>query len=313
MAPEQAMGEKSVDARADVFALGAVTYEMLAGEPPFTGPTMQAIVAKVLATDPVPLTELRKSVPDHVWSAVATALEKLPADRHATAERFAAALGNVDTGARPISGARRAASRPPAVGFVRRALPWIGGIAVGAILSAIALTSRATANGPTDNAKPVRFLVTAPDSLELQAVCCGQMIVLSPDGRTVVFQARSIPTDSLVGAPPQRLVVRDLGSLTSTVLAGSEGATSLSISPDGQQLAFVANQRLLRMPLRGGATTEVSALPTGFVSGTTWLSNDRILVTVGTTLFSADVQSSQLTIRLKADSLERQPVGPSAA
>ena len=85
MSPEQAMGEKSVDARSDVYALGAVTYEMLAGEPPFTGGTVQAIVAKLL-TDPArPLTQLRKSVPDHVEAAVLGALEKLPADRIASA------------------------------------------------------------------------------------------------------------------------------------------------------------------------------------------------------------------------------------
>jgi len=312
MAPEQAMGEKTVDARADVFALGAVTYEMLAGEPPFTGPTMQAIVAKVLATDPVPLTDLRKSVPEYVWSAVATALEKLPADRHATAERFAFALGNVDAAVRPVSGARRASTRQPAVGFVRRAMPWIGGLAAGAMLSAIGITSLAPATVPSASAKAVRFLISAPDSLELQAVCCGQMMVLSPDGQTVVFQARPVPADSAEGALPQRLVVRDLGSLTSVILPGTEGATSMSISPDGQQVAFAANQRLFRMPLRGGVATEVSALPAGFVSGSTWLSNDRILVTVGTAIYSADLQSSQLTTRLKADSLERQPTGPSA-
>ncbi len=315
MAPEQAMGEKTVDARADVFALGAVTYEMLAGEPPFTGPTMQAIVAKVLATDPVPLTELRKSVPVHVWDAVATALEKLPADRHASAERFATALGDGSAVPRHISGARpasRGTSRPTGA---RRALPWIGGLAAGALIGvtgAMTMTGVASGNAESLRAKPVRFLVTAPDSLELQAVCCGQMMVLSPDGRTLVYQARPVPTDSVAGAPPQRLVVRDLGSLTVTVLLGTEGATSMSMSPDGQQLAFVANQRLFRMPLRGGAATEVSQLPTGFVSGSTWLSNDRVLVSVGTAIYSVDLQSSQLSTFLKADSLERQPVGPHA-
>src|SRR5687767_13330294 len=66
MAPEQATGEKGVDARADVYALGAVTYEMLAGEPPFTGPTAQAVVARALTEDPRPLVPQRRSVPPHV-------------------------------------------------------------------------------------------------------------------------------------------------------------------------------------------------------------------------------------------------------
>ncbi|WP_411280334.1 protein kinase domain-containing protein [Gemmatimonas sp.] len=313
MAPEQAMGERTVDARADIFALGVVTYEMLAGEPPFTGPTMQAIVAKVLASEPVPLTDLRKSVPDHVWDAVSTALEKLPADRHPSAERFASALSDGTGTIRSVSGARLAAkgtSRPSAV---RRALPWVGGLAAGALLGVIGAKSVAgSAIASRATEKPVRFLVTAPDSLELQAVCCGQMMVLSPDGRSLVYQARTVPIDSTAGAPPQRLLIRELGSLSSTVLPGTEGATSLSISPDGQQLLFVANQRLFRMPLRGGAAVQIAQLPTGFVSGTTWLSNERVLVTVGTTIHGADLQTSQLSTVLNADSLERQPIGPSA-
>src|SRR5512138_1510389 len=70
MSPEQAMGERVIDARSDVYALGALTYEMLAGEPPFTGPTVQAIVAKVLNSEPVPVTSLRRSVPANVAAAV---------------------------------------------------------------------------------------------------------------------------------------------------------------------------------------------------------------------------------------------------
>src|SRR5512146_100828 len=69
MAPEQAMGDKRVDARADIYALGAVTFEMMAGEPPFTGPNAQAIVAQVLTADAPSLAARRKSVPEHIDSA----------------------------------------------------------------------------------------------------------------------------------------------------------------------------------------------------------------------------------------------------
>jgi len=70
MSPEQAMGERSVDHRTDIYALGAVTYEMLSGEPPFTGPTVQSIVAKLLADEPRALGSLRRSVPPNVEAAV---------------------------------------------------------------------------------------------------------------------------------------------------------------------------------------------------------------------------------------------------
>src|SRR5512138_2220747 len=81
MSPEQAMGEREITGRSDVYALGAVTYEMLVGEPPFTGPTAQAIVAKVMSAEPAALSAQRRSVPPAVEDAVLMALSKLPADR----------------------------------------------------------------------------------------------------------------------------------------------------------------------------------------------------------------------------------------
>jgi Tol biopolymer transport system component len=112
MSPEQAMGERELDARTDVYALGCTTYEMLTGEPPFTGPTAQAIVAKVMTAEPVEASTLRKSIPPHVDDAVHIALQKLPADRFATAAAFAEALrtgtteqrGGVQRAARPVAG-----------------------------------------------------------------------------------------------------------------------------------------------------------------------------------------------------------------
>ena len=92
MSPEQAMGERTIDGRSDLYALGAVTYEMLAGEPPFTGPNVQAIVARLLAEEPRSLAVQRRAVPAGVEHAVMRALEKLPADRYARAADFAAAL-----------------------------------------------------------------------------------------------------------------------------------------------------------------------------------------------------------------------------
>jgi len=74
MSPEQAMGERTIDARSDIYALGAVAYEMLAGEPPFTGPTVQAIVARLVSEQPRALTVQRRSIPDHVETAVLRAL-----------------------------------------------------------------------------------------------------------------------------------------------------------------------------------------------------------------------------------------------
>src|SRR5262245_65736144 len=99
MSPEQATGDRAIDGRTDIYSLGAVLYEMLTGEPPHVGTTAQAIIAKLMTEEVRPLTVLRRAVPPHVDAAVRHGLEKLAADRFATAGDFALAL----TGTRPIA------------------------------------------------------------------------------------------------------------------------------------------------------------------------------------------------------------------
>ncbi len=92
MSPEQASGQRDLDARTDIYSLGAVLYEMLAGEPPFTGPNAQAVIARRFTERPRPLRTIRETITEPVEHAVDTALAKAPADRFATAADFAQAL-----------------------------------------------------------------------------------------------------------------------------------------------------------------------------------------------------------------------------
>src|SRR3990170_2400373 len=92
MSPEQATADRELDARSDIYSLGSVLYEMLAGEPPHSGPTVQSIIAKVLTDEPRRVRQVRSTVPPHVEEAVHRALAKLPADRFGTAQQFADAL-----------------------------------------------------------------------------------------------------------------------------------------------------------------------------------------------------------------------------
>ena len=142
MAPEQASGGR-VDVRSDIYALGCLLYEMLAGEPPFTGPTPQAITMKRL-TDPVPSVQrVREAIPDTVDQALACALAKLPADRFPSAAAFAHAISESSKSriVPPVNMQRRPVSR------LRRSVALIGAVlCVMLLLAAVAYYSRRTSH-----------------------------------------------------------------------------------------------------------------------------------------------------------------------
>ncbi|HSG82285.1 MAG TPA: serine/threonine-protein kinase, partial [Gemmatimonadota bacterium] len=152
MSPEQAMGDRELDARSDVYSLGAVLYEMLTGEPPYTGSTAQAIVARVITEDPRPITLQRRTVPPHVADAVHKALSKLPADRFSSAAGFAEAL--VTPGYVTPTGTRAGEAVTPAPRRDRRLLA-PSAVAVAAL--ALAAWGWLRPAPPPPAAGPVRF------------------------------------------------------------------------------------------------------------------------------------------------------------
>src|SRR5436853_6291730 len=113
MSPEQATGDRLIDARSDIYSLATVLYEMLAGEPPITGPTVQSVIAKAVTARPRPLRQLREAVPPHAEAAVLKALAKLPADRFQTAAQFVDALARPGWGGVPATTAPDSAAAAP--------------------------------------------------------------------------------------------------------------------------------------------------------------------------------------------------------
>jgi serine/threonine-protein kinase len=257
MSPEQAMGEREITARSDVYALGCVLYEMLTGDPPFTGSTAQAIVARVVTEQPRSLTSQRHTIPPQVEAAVLTALEKLPADRFNSAAEFAVALANPGFATRTTtataSGARTASPRVRAL---------VAGLAVVALVST-ALAAWALLR-PTPPKPVIRYSMGLPADQAMRQGIPGVNLAFSPDGSRLVYVGP--------GEGGDQLWVRDRDRLDATPLPGTLGAVSPWFSPDGQRIVFSAstNFDLKIVPVTGGPPITLTPPGGGAGGGTAW-------------------------------------------
>ncbi len=277
MSPEQAMGGDEVDGRADIYSLGCVLYELLAGQPPFTGPTAMAILARHSLEAVPSLQIVRQSVPDAIEEVVMRALGKLPADRYRTMAELADALRGADisrvtrrTVARAIPTREMAVYRgvqTPA----RRLLPWaVGGalalaVGVGAVVAWRARTHRtvvAAAGGGEFDPKRIAVLyfkdLGGNDSLKYLADGLTEGLihelsqvrtldVISRNG-VAQFRGEGVPRDSVaralkVGTLVDGTVEKDGGRLRATVrlidaASGAEFERASFVQPAGNYLAL---------------------------------------------------------------------------
>lgn len=242
------MGEREITARSDVYALGCVTYEMLIGDPPFTGSTAQAIVAKVVTEKPAPPSRIRDTIPPAIEDAVLTALEKLPADRFATAAEFAAALAGGATSRstiRAIRTGQRPAERTRGVilGVIALAAFCIAG---GWLLGRRGAAS--TAAGPTsyDAVVPDTALITfAASTLNVSYGTGMRNISVSAAGDFVVYAARQGDSTALW--------YRSLRTAETHPITGTAGGNAPRISPDGSWVAFMLGDQVMVVPIGGGS------------------------------------------------------------
>ena len=267
MSPEQATGDRELNARSDIYSLGAMTYEMLTGDPPHTGSTVQAIVAKVLSEQPTPISRTRHLVPANVDAAVQRALAKTPADRFASAADFAAALSNPGFTLPTTSMAAQGSSRR--IDRVSRGSAL--GLAAGlAAISAIAVWGWLGRPDPPA-ALVTRILMALPPGQDVSDTY-GQRFALSRDGRTLVY----------VGEAPnagRQLWVRPLASLESRALEGTLGAMGPFVSPTGDWVGFIADGKLRKVPMAGGPVVVLADSANQTLAGGAWLDDGTIVFT----------------------------------
>ena len=266
MSPEQAMGEREITARSDVYALGAVTYEMLAGEPPFTGPTAQAIVAKVMTEEPRPLHLARKTIPEEVEDAVRRALEKLPADRFESAAAFATALTQSAGTTQPRTSSNRAAAKRGS------SQPWRDWriLAAGAALLLLGAAAGWSSRPAPEASRPVgRFRITVAEGI---SPVPANVLALSGDGSAIVYAGRT-------GTGDRQLYIRRLDGLVSNPIPGTRGATFPVMSPDGKNVGYFGAGGFYRTSVAGGSPTLVAGIESQASGVVHWLDGDTFIST----------------------------------
>ncbi len=245
MSPEQATGDRLLDARSDVYSLGCLLYEMLAGEPPHTGPTVQAVIAAVVTKTPERLTARRSTVPPQIEAAVHQALAKLPADRFASAEAFQRALTDpAFSVARPATEASVPGTRP--------AIPARSTLLLGALSGLLAIAAAWGWMRPGPVALVNRYSLFLRPAEQLKPLpTSGNRIAISPDGTKMVYLGP--------GQSGTVLWLRQHDQLRGVPIPGTEGGASPFFSPDGRQLGFLKGGTSVRvLSLQGGPPLTLS-------------------------------------------------------
>jgi Tol biopolymer transport system component len=259
MSPEQAMGERDLTARSDVYALGCVLYEMLVGEPPFTGPTPQAIVARVLTDAPRSLRVQRQTIPAHVEAAVHRALQKLPADRFGSAAELSTALGDASFRSEAVS---------VSVGAVPGDRRWkTAAYALAAVGVALGVVAAWGWLRPVDRPTSWTFISHGPGA---EGTFRFGDFAIAPDGESYVYAG---PDE---GGTTQ-LWMKRRSELHAMPVRGTRGAFYPFFSPNGQWLAFYSGDRVMKMPASGGAPAPI-ATGAMIARWAAWLPNDKIVL-----------------------------------
>lgn len=275
MSPEQAAADRTADARSDIYALGCVCYELLAGEAPFTGPTAESILHQHLTADVPDVRTARPAVPEAVSRTVRRALAKTPADRFSTALAFARAISEAASGS-PVERPQR---------LRRQTQILLGGVTLLAILgtSVIGWLLQDKTDSPPTVVRS--HLSIAPD---LDGGMWSLVMAFAPDGSRLVYQER------IDGE--RHLYVRSLEDFTARRLAGTLDARGPFFSPDGQWLGYLQGEHLRIVRLSSGtAITVTSQLP----------SDVRATWGPGSTIYFSDSRTGLFAVEASAGASPR--------
>ena len=238
MAPEQLEG-KDTDARTDIFALGAVLYEMATGRKAFTGGTQASLISSILRDDPQPISQVQPMTPSALDRAVKTCLARDPEDRWQSAADIQRELkwiaeGGSQAGVAAPSTARR--------GVMARFAGPIAGLLSGALLTGLVVRLWLSHEPAREAPKPAWLSMLLPSDAPL-ATYGAQTLAFSPDGTRLVYTAEHGGTT--------QLYLRSLDRLEAMPVKDSEGAVSAFFSPDSRWLGFFAGTRLMKLELTG--------------------------------------------------------------
>jgi eukaryotic-like serine/threonine-protein kinase len=259
MAPEQLEGANA-DARTDIFALGAVLYEMATGRRAFEGKSRASLIAAILGTQPPPIAQLRPMTPPALDRLVQACLAKDPDDRWQTAHDVMLEL-------RFITESSSAAGVPAPVArrrAWRERSAWI--VAAAAVVAATVIAITAMKRTPPA-AELVQFAIDIPPNLALFPFDT-KGVAISPDGTMIAFVA-----DDVQGKPS--LYIRNVATTKITALAGTDDASYPFWSPDSRQLGFFAGRKLHRIDAKGGTPVTLCDASSG--RGGTWNRDGVIL------------------------------------
>lgn len=277
MAPEQIEGHEA-DARSDIFAFGAVLYEMVTGSRAFSGKTHASLMSSILKDEPRPVTELQPLTPPLLDHIVSRCLAKDPDERWQDAGDLTRELlwishaGVLSRGAVPAVSPGRPRERAVLGIAAALACVVVGGVATAMVIRFVA---RQSGERPPNI---VRSVISITPAEHLQAIATDRItnegrpsrtsMAWSPDGRTIAFSA--------LQGDRQQLYLRGIDQLTATAMAGTEGGGAPFFSPDGRWVAFWSGGALKKTPADGnGPATTICEVPSMF--GATWGLNDTII------------------------------------